>query len=81
MSSLYFSWSFLISGCRRAIDCIDLNCLSVSGSSASRTIRVSAMIAHPQPSPTDSWKNTRIASKKSISGWKTLAKTNIGSGV
>jgi hypothetical protein len=25
--------------------------------------------------PTVSWKNRRICSKKSISGWKTLAKT------
>ena len=33
-------------------DCIDLNCLSVSGSSACATRSVSATIARPQPSPT-----------------------------
>ena len=58
--------------------CMDLNCLSVSGSSAARTTTVSATIEAPQPIPTVSWKNLRIASKKSISGWRTLAKKTTG---
>src|ERR671923_215826 len=60
--------------------CMDLNCLSVSGMSAARTTTVSATIAHPQARPTVSWKNRRIASKKSISGWRTLAKGTTGQG-
>ena len=51
--------------------CMDLNCLSVSGSSAARTSTVSATMAPPQPNPTVSWKKTRIASKKLMSGAKT----------
>src|SRR5689334_16074 len=35
------------------------------------------MIDRPQPTPTVVWKNLRIASKKSISGWKMLAGTSM----
>ena len=69
LSFLNFSWIFFISGWRWARRCIEWNCLNVSGSSAARTRIVSAMIDQPHWSPTVSWKNFRIASKKSISGW------------
>jgi hypothetical protein len=46
--------------------------LSVSGSRHARTTSVMTMIESPQPNPTVSWKNLRIASKKSISGWSGL---------
>jgi hypothetical protein len=36
------------------------------------------MMDIPQPTPTVLWKNLRIASKKSISGWKMLARTSMG---
>ena len=51
--------------------CIDLNCFSVSGSSAARTSTVSATIDQPQLKPTVSWKKRRIASKKAIRGERT----------
>jgi len=38
---------------------------------------ISAMIDAPQLSPAESWKNLRIPSKKSMRGWRTLAKTGI----
>jgi len=49
--------------------CMERNCLSVSGSRHARTRIVRAMIDVPHPSSRWSWKKTRIASKKSISGW------------
>ena len=71
----------LISGWNLAMFCIDLNCLSVSGISARADARSSARRStSPSRSPTLSWKNMRIASKKSISGWRTLAKTSTVSG-
>src|SRR3954468_2343808 len=69
LSPLCFSWIFFSSGCRCASRCIEWNCLNVRGSRQARTMIVSAMIAQPQGSPIESWKNFRIASKKSISGW------------
>src|SRR3954471_22551522 len=39
--------------------------------------QVRPMIAGPQPRPTVSWKNLMIASLTSISGWRTLAITNM----
>src|SRR3954447_2755541 len=39
--------------------------------------QVRPMIAPPQPRPTWLWKNLRIASLTSISGWRTLAVTNM----
>ena len=48
--------------------CMDLNCLIVSGISAARTTTVSATIDQPHENPKVSWKNSRISSKKSISG-------------
>ena len=65
----------MISGWNFARFCIDLNCLSVSGISAARTTIVMQTIDMPQPIPVE-WKALRIASKKSTSGWRTLAKTN-----
>ena len=55
------------------MDCIDLNCLNVSGTRSARTTTVSAMIEKPQRSPTVSWKNTMTLSKTSISGCRMLA--------
>ena len=42
-----------------------------------RTITVSATIDQPHPRPSESWKNSRMPSKKSISGWRMLAKTGV----
>jgi hypothetical protein len=78
LSFLYLSWSFLISGCSCAIDCIDLNCFSVSGSSSTRMRIVRQTIAIPQPIPR-SWNQMRICSKKLMSGWSGFAaKTGMG---
>src|SRR3954452_18642985 len=72
LSFLYFSWIFFSSGWRCAMRCIEWNCLKVSGSRQARTMIVSAMIDQPHWIPMLSWKNFRIASKKSISGWSGL---------
>jgi hypothetical protein len=47
--------------------------LTASGSSAARTTIVSRMIDRPQLAPMLSWKNVRIDSKTSTSGWRMFA--------
>src|SRR5438045_9037863 len=49
----------------------------VSGRIASRITQVRPMIEPPHPSPTLLCQNLRIASLTSISGWRTLASTNM----
>ena len=41
---MYFAWTSFISGAMRCRPCIDLTCLSVSGSSSARIVIVSATI-------------------------------------
>src|SRR4051794_17002559 len=60
LSSLYFACSFFSSGATAAIARIDLNCLTVSGAIAARTMTVSSTIDMPQPTPSVSWMKTRI---------------------
>jgi hypothetical protein len=48
---------------------MEWNCLNVSGSRHARTRMVRMMIEKPHPKFRLSWMNTRIAWKKSISGW------------
>ena len=59
---------------------MERTCLKVSGRIASRTTQVRPMIDGPHPRPTVSWKNLMIASLTSISGWRTLAMTNMSVG-
>ena len=69
LSSLCLACSALSSGATRTIACIDLNCLTVSGARQARTHSVSITIDMPQPTPIESWKNTRIGFSTSTIHW------------
>src|SRR5439155_23806943 len=68
LSALYFFWSSFICGACRCRFCIEWICLTVSGTSRTRTITVSATIDHAQLSPTEPWNQSRMLRRRSSSG-------------